>query len=153
MNHQERQAIEQKAVCQAGMLTAASARLARHPFVDDWPDEDTDRLLGLFDSLPCPALKSDGSCSVYAFRPLVCRSMGIPSEVDGVVHGACAVQTSVPLVRLSQSLRREETCLVEAEADALALLRQGEGAQGEELLLPYAFLPDDAADGLIRQAT
>lgn len=79
--------------------------------------------------------------------------MGIPSEVDGVVHGACAVQTSVPLVRLSQSLRREETCLVEAEADALALLRQGEGAQGEELLLPYAFLPDDAADGLIRQAT
>ena len=70
--------------------------------------------------------------------------MGIPSEVDGVVHGACAVQTSVPLIRLSQTLRGEETRLVEAEADALALLRQAEGTQGDELLLPYAFLPDDA---------
>ena len=78
--------------------------------------------------------------------------MGIPSEVDGVVHGACAVQTAVPLVRLSQTLRREETCLVEAETDTLALLRQAEGAQGEELLLPYAFLPV-VADGLIRRAT
>ncbi len=152
MAHQERRAIEEKAIRQVGMLAAASARLARDPFIDDWPDEETDRLAEQFCALPCPALNSDGSCSVYAFRPLVCRSMGIPAEVDGVVHGACAVQTSVPLIRLSPALRREETCLLEAEAEALSLLRRAEGAQGEELLLPYAFLPDDT-DAPVREAT
>ena len=79
--------IEQKAIRQVGMLAASSVRLTRDPYIDDWPDEDIDRLVGQFEALPCPALNSDGSCSVYAFRPLVCRSMGIPSEVDGVVHG------------------------------------------------------------------
>jgi Fe-S-cluster containining protein len=140
---QERRAIEQEARRQVSMLAASSARLARHPFIDDWPDEETNRLMEQFDRLPCPALKSDGSCSVYAFRPLVCRSMGIPSEVDGVVHGACAVQTSVPLIRVPEILRREETRLVESEADAIARLRQEERVPGEELLSPYAFLPDD----------
>jgi Fe-S-cluster containining protein len=29
---------------------------------------------------PCPALETDGRCGVYHHRPLVCRSMGIPTE-------------------------------------------------------------------------
>lgn len=28
--------------------------------------------------LPCPALDSDGSCSIYEARPLVCRKFGMP---------------------------------------------------------------------------
>jgi hypothetical protein len=27
---------------------------------------------------PCPALDDDGRCGVYAFRPLICRSYGVP---------------------------------------------------------------------------
>lgn len=141
---EERLKIERLAGRQVGLLSAAAARLHRHPFIDDWPDEETDRLLEQFDGLPCPALKSDGSCSLYAFRPLVCRSMGIPVEVEGLVHGACGIQTSVPLIQVSRALRQEENLLARAEAEELARLREDLGTEGEELLLPYAFLPDDA---------
>jgi len=140
----DRLVIEQKAAEQVRLLADSAARLANHPFIDDWPDQELDRLVKLFERLPCPALQVDGSCSVYAFRPLVCRSMGLPSEVEGVVQGACAVQTAVPLIRLSPTLRCEENLLARGEADELALLRRDLGAEGEELLLPYAFLPDDA---------
>ena len=150
--HEDRLVIEQKAAEQVSLLSASTARLTDHPFIDDWPDRDTDRLVKQFENLPCPALKSDGRCGVYAFRPLVCRSMGIPPEVAGVVHGACGIQTSVSLIRLSPALRREETVLAGAEADELALLRQELGSQGEELLLSYAFLPDPD-DGPCRRAT
>jgi Fe-S-cluster containining protein len=140
----ERLRIERLAGRQVALLSEATARLQRHPFIDDWPDEETDRLMEHFDRLPCPALKSDGSCGLYAFRPLVCRSMGIPVEVDGLAHGACGIQTSVPLIQVSRTLRQEEDLLARAEADELARLRQDLGTEGEELLLPYAFLPDDA---------
>ena len=56
MTHQERRVIEQEAIRQVDMLAASSVRLTRHPFIDDWPDEDIDRLVGQFDALPCPAL-------------------------------------------------------------------------------------------------
>lgn len=144
--HEQRRAIEQKAAQQAGLLSASAPQLAHNRFIDDWPDRDTDSLVERYRELPCPALKSDGSCSLYAFRPLACRSMGIPSDIDGAVHGACAIQTSVPLIRLSRTLRQEEDLLAGAEAEQLMQLRHQQGAQGEELLLPYAFLPD-AADG------
>jgi hypothetical protein len=68
--------------------------------------------------------------------------MGIPTEVDGLVYGACVVQTAVPVIRLSGVLREEEDRLVSEEAEQLARLRDQKGIQGEELLLPYAFVPD-----------
>jgi hypothetical protein len=144
--HEQRRAIEQKAAQQATMIAASTPDLVHNRFIDHWPDRDTDRLVERYRELPCPALNSDGSCSLYAFRPLACRSMGIPSDVDGVVYGACAIQTSVPIVRLSRTLREEEDRLAGAEAEQLFLLRHQQGTDGEELLLPYAFLPD-AADG------
>ncbi len=73
--------------------------------------------------------------------------MGIPSDVDGVVHGASAIQTSFPLIRLSRALRQGEKLLAGPEAEQLAHLCHQHTAQGEELLLPYAYLPD-AIDGL-----
>ncbi|HXV68294.1 MAG TPA: YkgJ family cysteine cluster protein [Nitrospira sp.] len=150
--HEGRRMIEQEAAEQARLLSASHVRLTDHPFIDDWPDRDIDGVVKQFEHLACPALQADGSCRVYAFRPLVCRSMGIPPEVEGVVHGACAVQTAVPLIRLSETLRHEDANLSGAEAETLALLRQEAGFQGEELLLPYAFLPD-VDEGRDRQAT
>lgn len=142
LSHGQRRTIEEKAARQARMIEASAPQLARHRFIDHWPDRDTDTLVERFRELPCPALDADGSCSVYAFRPLACRSMGIPVESDGIVQGACAIQTSVPLVRLSRSLRQEEDRLAGEEAEELAQLRDRQRMPGEELLLPYAFLPD-----------
>ena len=142
----QRQAIEERATRQARMIEASAPQLAGHPFIDHWPDRDTDVLVERFRELPCPALEADGSCSLYKFRPLACRSMGIPVESDGIVQGACAIQTSVPLIRLSPSFRHEEDRLAGEEAEELAQLRGRQGMSGEELLLPYAFLSDFMED-------
>jgi len=142
LSHGLRLAIEERAASQARMIEGSAPQLARHPFIDHWPDHDTDLLVERFRELPCPALESDGSCSLYEFRPLACRSMGIPVESDGIVQGACAIQTSVPLIRLSASLRQEEDRLAGEEAEELAQLRVRQKLPGEELLLPYAFLAD-----------
>lgn len=127
---------------QVNQLRVAAPRLITNQFVDRWSDEEMDEVIERFDSLPCPALESDGRCSVYEFRPLVCRSMGIPPD-DGLrVTGACAVQNAVPLLRLSKSLREEENVFAGMEARQLDHLRMSLGSQGEELLLPYAFLSE-----------
>lgn len=142
LTDKRRQAIGQKAFHQTDMISAAAPQLTENPFIDDWSDEDIDQLVEQYRDLPCPALQLDGSCGIYAFRPLACRSMGIPSDIDETVHGACEIQTSVPLVRLSRSLRREEDLLAKAEAEELARLRHRTGDKGEELFLPYAFLSE-----------
>ncbi|MBH0180018.1 MAG: hypothetical protein HP491_19695 [Nitrospira sp.] len=139
---EQRQAIEVKAARQARMIEASAPQLVRHPFIDHWHDRDTDVVVEQFRELPCPALETDGSCSLYEFRPLTCRSMGIPVESEGIVQGACAIQISVPLIRLSPSLRHEEDRLAGEEAEQLVQLRDRQKMPGEELLLPYAFLPD-----------
>jgi len=139
---EQRRAIEERAVRQARMIEASAPQLVRHPFIDEWPDRDTDMLVERFRELSCPGLEADGSCGLYEFRPLACRSMGIPVESEGIVQGACAIQTSVPLIRLSPSFLHEEDRLAGEEAEELAQLRDQQGMPGEELLLPYAFLPD-----------
>ncbi len=132
--------MQDKAREQVNQLCVFDSRLMTSPFVDHWSDGEMDRLTTRFDSLPCPALEPDGRCGLYEFRPLVCRSMGIPSDDGLTVVGACAVQTSVPLIRLSQSLRDEEDILARIEAQQLTHLHMTLDVQGEELLLPYAFL-------------
>lgn len=105
------------------------------------------RVIERFETWPCPALEQDGSCGLYEFRPLVCRSMGVPTD-DGVcVTGACAVQTAVPLIRLSKTIREEENHLAGMEVEHIEALRHHEGTEGEELFLPYAFLPDIVEGG------
>jgi Fe-S-cluster containining protein len=117
--------------------------LRQSPSLDHWDDRDIDALVEQFASVPCPALHSDGSCKVYEVRPLTCRLMGIPVEEPGTVQGACEVQTSVPLIRLPRSLRREEERLAELESTLLSV-RKAESdtasQQGEEVMLPYGFL-------------
>ena len=114
--------------------------LAQSPSLDQWADVDIDRLVEAFHQLPCPALGPDGLCQVYSHRPLACRSMGIPIDDAGLAQGACAVQTSLPLIRLSSTLRAQENDLARDEAVALAQLQQQTQTEGEEFLLPFGFI-------------
>jgi hypothetical protein len=69
--------------------------------------------------------------------------MGIPTEDRGLVHGACEVQTFIPIVRLSTAFGEEEDRLAKEEAASLEALRLTTGSIGEEVFLPYGFLPCD----------
>ncbi len=136
-----REHISQRAAEQTAALEQAYPRLTESPFLDTWPDEEIDRLVTQFHALPCPALRDDGLCELYGFRPLACRSMGVPADEGPLTQGACEVQTFVPIVRLSASLRAEEDELSRQEARALAQCRRESPTDGEELLSPYGFLP------------
>jgi Fe-S-cluster containining protein len=137
--------IESKARAHVATLESAYPRLAATPFLDDWPDSDIDRLAARFADLPCPALDADGSCRIYPFRPLACRSMGIPVEAANLVHGACEVQTAIPLIRPSRAIREEEQQLAGQEAIDIEVLRAASPESGEEMLLAHGFLAACAA--------
>jgi Fe-S-cluster containining protein len=107
-----RRHIEQRAIEQTSAMEAAFPQLTQTDLLDKWTDRDIDRLATAFHHHPCPALETDGRCAIYQHRPLVCRSMGIPTED-----------------RLAQE-----------EASALEALRQHTGTAGEEVFLPYGFL-------------
>ncbi len=121
-------------------MASADPRLTTTPIIDEWDDADIDRLVGQFADSPCPSLGPDGQCMLYGYRPLACRSMGIPTDDQGLVLGACEVQTFVPVTRLSRALRDEEARLAREEADALDRAERQAGTPGEELLLPFGFL-------------
>ncbi|MCP9464611.1 MAG: YkgJ family cysteine cluster protein [Nitrospira sp.] len=139
---EKRQVIVQRALDQTRLIEQAAPALTHNPFIDQWADLDIDALVERFAHLECPALLPDGSCAVYPFRPLTCRSMGIPPAVGTMVEGACAVQTAVPLIRLPSLYREEEEQLLKEEADLLVRHMTLEATEGEEILLPYAFLAD-----------
>jgi hypothetical protein len=135
----ERTLIQRKARDQVSALEAAYPQLSPSGSLDRWSDGEIDEAVGRFDKNRCPALSDVGLCSLYAYRPLTCRSMGIPIETGAMVEGACSVQTFVPIVHLSASLRAEEHELAGWEAEELASCRAAE-AGDEEIFLPYAFL-------------
>ena len=137
---EHRQRIEQRAIEQTAAMETSFPQLTQSDLIDDWPDQEIDRLVTEFHQHPCPALEEDGRCGIYQHRPLVCRSMGIPIEVHGLAHGACEVQTFIPILRLPSSFREEEDRLAQEEASALEALHQNTGTSGEEVFLPYGFL-------------
>ena len=137
-----RRRIEERARRQTTTIEAAYPHLASDPLLDSWTDDQTDELVSRFADLPCPALQEDGACGLYEFRPVTCRTMGIPMETHGMVTGACDTQTFVPVIRLSQSIRSEEDRLAEQEARLLEKGRTGRALVGDEVLLPYGFLPE-----------
>jgi len=135
-----RHRIEQRAIEQTAAMEAAFPQLTHTDLLDNWSDREIDRLVTEFHQHPCPALETDGRCGVYHHRPLVCRSMGIPTEDRGLTHGACEVQTFIPIVRLPSAFREEEDRLAREEAASLETLRRTTGSTGEEIFLPYGFL-------------
>ena len=138
--------IEQRAIEQTSVMEAAFPQLTQTDLLDKWTDQDIDRLVTEFHHHPCPALDAEGRCGVYSHRPLVCRSMGIPTEDQGLAQGACEVQTFIPILRLSSSFRQEEDRLAQEEASALEALRQHTGTAGEEVFLPYGFLQRETGE-------
>jgi hypothetical protein len=66
--------------------------------------------------------------------------MGIPTEDRGLAHGACEVQTFIPILRLPSAFREEEDRLAQDETSCLDELRRATGSTGEEVFLPYGFL-------------
>ena len=135
-----RHRIEQRAIEHTAAMEAAFPQLTHTDLLDNWSDQEIDRLVTEFHHHPCPALETDGRCSVYHHRPLVCRSMGIPTEDRGLAHGACEVQTFIPILRLPSAFREEEDRLVQEEAASLEALLLATGSTGEEVFLPYGFL-------------
>ena len=136
----QRTSIIARATSQVDMIEASYPRLRSTPCLDEWDDTTLDAMIEQFAELPCPALGTDGSCLVYAFRPVTCRTMGIPTESNGMVEGACTVQTAVPIIRLTPTLQAESVRLAEHEAAALLVVGQDQAQPGDELLLPYGFL-------------
>jgi Fe-S-cluster containining protein len=141
-----RHRIEQRAIGQTAAMEISFPQLTKSDLIDDWPDQEIDRLVTEFHQHPCPALEEDGRCGVYHHRPLVCRSMGIPTEDQGLAHGACEVQTFIPILRLPSSFRQEEDRLAQEETTSLDALRQATGSTGEEVFLPYGFIPRETCE-------
>jgi len=140
LSAQERQDIEQRAIEQIIAMQIRYPRLKHSYLLDEWEDSVIDQLATDFAELPCPALQSDGSCGIYASRPVTCRTMGIPFEEQGLVQGACEIQTFVPIKQLSSSIREQERQLTHQEAVAVDRLRQQRKTEGEEILLAYGFV-------------
>ena len=142
----QRQRIEQRAIEQTAAMETAFPQLTTTELLDEWSDQEIDRLATAFHQHPCPALEANGGCGLYEHRPLVCRSMGIPTERDGLAQGACEVQIFIPILRLSSSFREEEARLLQEESAALEALRLATGSAGEEVFLPYGFLRRDTCE-------
>lgn len=138
-----RHRIEQRAIEQTVVMETSFPQLTQTDLLDTWSDQEIDQLATAFHHLPCPALEADGRCGVYQHRPLACRSMGIPTEEQGTAHGACEVQTFIPILRLPAAFREEQDRLAQEEVASLDKLRQTTGSTGEEVFLPYGFLPRD----------
>ena len=79
--------------------------------------------------------------------------MGIPTEDRGLAHGACEVQTFIPILRLPSVFREEEERFALEEAASLETLRQATGSTGEEVFLPYGFLPRETRKTCERSGT
>jgi len=134
------QRMVQRAAEQIDAMEAAFPQLTDTTLLDRWSDQEIDRLVTEFHDRPCPALEADRRCGLYDYRPLVCRSMGIPTEHHGLVYGACEVQTFIPILRLPSVLREQEGRLAQEEAASMDTLRHATGSTGEEVFLPYGFL-------------
>jgi Fe-S-cluster containining protein len=137
-----RTGIEARASLQIAEVEEVFPRLRRSPYVDAWTPPELDAVAETFAHMPCPALGLEGECLIYASRPVTCRMMGIPEEDEnGVTHGACDVQTSIPLVRLGRLFREEADDLAVREAEAIqAAQKEDHSGMEEDCFLPYGFM-------------
>ena len=61
-------------------------------------EERFDQLTESLAAEPCPLLDDAGACRVYAYRPLVCRLIGLPmmTEEGELLENACPIQDDFP---------------------------------------------------------
>jgi len=97
----------------------------------DLRDIKTDRFDEITEVLseePCPLLDEAGGCTVYEYRPLICRIMGLPMmTAEGLVlENACPIQDEFPSYAALdpqlfdlEALELEETACLEAAAIVL----------------------------------
>lgn len=79
-----------------------------------------DRFDGLVEALaetPCPLLDDQGACRLYAWRPLVCRLIGLPMmTAEGeILENACPIQEQFPEYALLDPQLFDLGALQEAE--------------------------------------
>lgn len=88
-------------------------------------EEAFDRLSETLGDEPCPMLNPSGQCRVYAFRPLVCRIMGlgIRTPTGREIDNACPIMEQFPLYQALppelldlESLEQDEAAYLEASA-------------------------------------
>jgi Fe-S-cluster containining protein len=123
---------ERAAVRLRGQSLLARMREAAPDWGPPWSlaDLGEDRFDALADSLsgePCPLLDDDGRCMAYAWRPLVCRLMGLPMMTAGgvVLDNACPIQERFPVYAALdpqlfdlEALEEEENACLEGAATA-----------------------------------
>jgi Fe-S-cluster containining protein len=51
---------------------------SQHPNIREIEDDEKEAFFDRTASVPCPALDDSGACRIYANRPLVCRTFGLP---------------------------------------------------------------------------
>jgi uncharacterized protein len=89
----------------------------------------------------CAFLDGEGACRVYADRPYVCRTQGLPLRwIDE--ERAVELRDICPLNESGEPLERlpESSCWTLGETEArLAELRRGFGAEGERVALRALF--------------
>ncbi|MGE0442391.1 MAG: YkgJ family cysteine cluster protein [Gemmatimonadales bacterium] len=91
-------------------------------------DERFDRISDALADLPCPALDAHGGCTIYRFRPMICRLMGLGLRTDAgeVIENACPIQDEFPAYRELPpepfALERFETREVTAQEEAAQVL-------------------------------
>jgi Fe-S-cluster containining protein len=72
------QSVEMKAVARIVELTECWPEFDRPWMLNHIPEETWDEMMPEEDETPCPLLSADGTCLVYAQRPMTCRLNGIP---------------------------------------------------------------------------
>ena len=83
------------------------------------------------DDEACPALDpTSGTCDLYAFRPLTCRTFGPPVRC---ASGALAI---CELCFGGASAEEIETCIVDLDVEALACAEEKETTVAQALLAP-----------------
>lgn len=69
---------------------AAGIVAAGHPNLRETGAQEKDAFFDRTDSTRCPNLNDEGRCLVYEYRPLVCRTFGVPlREGDRYVGDVC----------------------------------------------------------------
>lgn len=100
-----------------------------HPFdLADWPEGAREALFDQTEEVACPLLDDAGGCRIYRFRPLMCRTFGLPiREGNRYIGDECEL-----------NFRRAEAW--EKRRAAWDLEDEVEAGAPDELTIPAAIL-------------